>query len=419
VAVKGGPVMKPKFLALLCAILFVNLIMIMGCTTKGLNYESGLRSLEGGNYAEALKTFKVIADGNSKYKNRATFYVGECYKYLFKWDEAAESYQKVVDAEPTSYLGAEARNGIAQIREGRKDVERLKIFHDNNPGTDVAADALLELGSVYNNKLNDYNMAIETYRQLISEFPGSSKSAQAQVEIGYIHLYKLYNYDIAFKEFAKVNLATYPELKFRVSEIEDLRRSVNKTLLEISEQIAFIKGAQKTKILKGRNVSGYDIYGAKEDQVAQAFVAVAVKWRSLKNYPKALESYHMQLDRLPLLLSSSAESRYGIGEIHLDEQNYMEAIDAFDEFIARNPTYYRRPEAVFNVAICYESLRQYEKAYEYYKIYKDTYPEGARFKAAELKVRQYEYDEDQDGFPLYKELAAGTSDTDPNSRPSK
>jgi tetratricopeptide (TPR) repeat protein len=409
--------MKPKFLVLICTILFITAIAIVGCSTKGLNFEAGIRSFEEGKYAEALTIFQNISVTENKYKNRAFFYIGECYKFQFKWDDALASFQKVVDAEPTTYLGAEARNRIAQIREGRRDVERLKILHANNPGTEIAADSLLELGSVYNNKLGDYPNAIKTYNQLAQEFPGSSRAAQGQIEIGYIYLYKLYDYDTAFKEFAKVNLQNYPDLKFRVSEIEDLRRNVNKTLGEIAGLVAFIKDSQKRKIPEGRKVTGYDIYGVKEDQVAQSFVAVAIKWRSLKNYPKALEAYRMQLDRLPLQLSSSAESRYGIAEIHLERHEYMEAIDAFNEFIAKNPTYYRRSEAVYNMAICYEALRQYEKAYEYYRTYSVTYPEGERIKAVGLKVRQYEFDEDQDGFPLYKELDAGTSDTDPNSRP--
>ena len=124
--------MKPRFLALLCAVLFVTAIVIVGCSTKGVNYEGGIRSLEAGTYAEALKTFQELASTENKYTNRALFYMGECYKYQFKWDEAQANFQKVVKAEPTSYLGSEARNRIAQIREGRKDVERLRIIHDNN-----------------------------------------------------------------------------------------------------------------------------------------------------------------------------------------------------------------------------------------------------------------------------------------------
>ncbi|MGB9595692.1 MAG: tetratricopeptide repeat protein [Candidatus Poribacteria bacterium] len=411
--------MKLKFLVFCCLLSFVLAVALIGCSTKGLNFEAGMRDFENGQYDKALKTFDAISKSNSKYANRATFYMGECYKFKFMWDEAMNAFQKVIDAEPTTYLGAEARNRISQIREGRRDVERLKIIHDNNPGTEMAADALLELASVYNNKLGDYKKAIETYQQLATEFPGSPKAAQGQIEIGYIYLYKLYNYDQAFKEFAKVNLESYPTLKFRVAEMEDLRRQVNKTLSEIGEHVAFIKSSQKMKIPEGRKVTGYDIYGVKEDQVAQSFVNIALKWRTLKNYPEALKAYRMLLDRLSLQQSSAAEARYGIAEIYMEQHRYMDAIDAFNEFITKNPTYYRRPEAIFNIAVCYEALRQYDQAYEYYKTYADTYKEGTNFKGAELKVRQYEYDEDQDGFPFYKELMAGTSDTDPNQRPKK
>lgn len=415
---EGGPVMKLNFLVISC-VAFVFVITMVGCTTKGLNYEAGVRSYEDGDYALAIKTLEVIAKSTDKYSNRARFYMGESYKMQFKWDEALTNFQAVVDAEPTTYLGSEARSRIAQISEGRKDVERLRIIHDNNPGTDMAADALLELASVYNNKLNDYKKAIEIYQQLITEFPGSARASQGQVEIGYIYLYKLHDYDVAFKEFAKVNQQNYPSLKFRVAEIEDLRRNVNKTIGEIGASVSFIRDSQKMKIPKGHKVTGYDIYGAKQDQVAQAFVTIAIKWRSLKNYPEAMKAYRMELERLPLQQSSSAESRFGIAEIYFDQHQYMEAIDAFEEFIAKNPTFYRRPEAIYDMAICYEALRQYDKAYDFYKTYKDTYPDKEQFKAAELKVRQYEYDEDQDRFPFWQELQAGTSDTDPNAHPSK
>lgn len=409
---EGGPVMKLKFLVLYCVVSLVFVVTMMGCTTKGLNFEAGIRDYESGNYVQALKTFESVAKMNTKYSTRARFYMGECYKYQFKWDEALTNFQMVVDTEKTTYLAAEARNRISQINEGRKDVERLMIIHDNNPGTDMAADSLLELASVYNNKLNDYKKAIETYQQLITEFSKSSKSAQAQVEIGYIYLNKLYDYDTAFKEFGKVNVQSYPDLKFRVAEIEDLRRNVNKTRTEIADQVLFIRNSQKRKVPEGelgKRITGYDIYGMKEDQVAQSFVIIALKWRSLKNYPEALKAYRILLARLPLQLSSAAEARFGIAEIYMTEHQYAEAIDGFDEYISRNPTHYRRPEAIYDIAICYESLRQYDKAYEYYKTYRDTYPNKEQFKSAELKVRQLEFDENQDGIPLWKELMSGTN----------
>jgi tetratricopeptide (TPR) repeat protein len=197
-----------------------------------------------------------------------------------------------------------------------------------------------------------------------------------------------------------------------------LLRETNKLLGEIRERQAFISKSQKRKIPEGRRVTGYEIYGILRDQVAQSFLAVGKKWRTLKNYPRSIEAYRILIHRLPLMLRQVAEARYSIAEIyHLDEARYLEAIDAYEEYIKYHPTDFRRDEAIYNMAICYESLRDYNKAYDSYKTYRDTYPEGKLFKSAELKVRQWEYDEDQDGFPYYKELIAGTSDTDPNQHP--
>ena len=412
--------MRLRSIVGICLPLLVVVVVMMGCGTKeGLDFESGLKSFEGREFDAAIAVFEQIAQEGGEYTNRARYYMGECYKFQFKWDEAAEQFQMVADSEsPTSYLGAEARGRISQIREGRRDIQRIKIIHGNNPGTDIAADSLLELGSVYENKLNDYENAIKAYQQLIEEFPGTPKAAQAQVNIGHIYLYKTYDYLKAFEELKKVNLENYPNLKFRVAEIESLRRSFNKTQGEINVLWAFIQESQKRKIVPGRKITGYEIYGVKREQVAQSFVSMAKKFRQLKNFPRAIQTYRILIERLPLMLRQTAQARYGIAEIyHLDQGQYMEAIDAYDRYIMKHPTDFRRHEADYNKAICYESLRNYEKAYLTYRGYRDTYPEGKFFKAAELKTRQYEYDEDQDGFPYYKEIVAGTKDTDPNDHP--
>jgi tetratricopeptide (TPR) repeat protein len=394
-------------------------IMMIGCAAKeGLDFESGLKKFEAKDYDEAIAIFQQIASEEGEYTNRARFYLGECYKYQFKWDQAVAEYQKVVDSEPRmSFLASEARDAIARIREGRRDIERLKILHENNPGTEIAADSLLELGSVYENKLEDFQNAIKTYNQLIEEFPGSPKAAQAQINIGNLYFYKLYDYNKAWAEFKKVNSENYPELKFRISEVESFMRDANKTFQEITELQAFIDESQKRKIVPGRRISGYDLYGVKQEQVAQTFVAVAKKWTQLKNYPRALNAYEVLIERLPLMLRQVAEARFGVAEIYQSQARYFEAIDAYDEYISKHPTDFRRDEAIYNMAICYESLRNYTEAYETYRTYRDTYPEGKFYRPAELKVRQYEYDEDQDGYAYYQEIGAGTSDTDPSQHP--
>jgi tetratricopeptide (TPR) repeat protein len=266
--------------------------------------------------------------------------------------------------------------------------------------------------------LDDYNSAIKTYEDLLEEYPGTPKAAQAQFSIGSIYFYKLYDIDKGWKVFLQINEENYPELKFRVAEVEDLLRETNKVRQEIIEHQGFIKEAQKKKIPEHGKVTGYEIYGARRDQVAQSFLAIGKKWRQLRDYPRAIEAYRMLIDRLPLMLRQAAQARFAIAEIYqLNLGRYYEAIDAYEEYIRKHPTDFRRDEAIYNMAICYETLRDYARAYDTYKAYRDSYADGKFYKAAELKVRQYEYDEDQDGFPYYQEAPAGTSDTDPNQHP--
>lgn len=408
-------------------ILLIIAVAMMGCgatknLTAGLGYESGMRKFDAKKIDEALVIFQEVAESESVYANRARYHVGECFKLQFKWQEAIDQFQMVVDSElPTSYLAAQSRSRIAQIREGRKDIERIKIIHGNYSKTDpeAAAGALLDLGSVYENKLDDYDNAIKAYRQLIEEFPGTNKAAQGQVNIGNIYFYKLYDYVGGWPEFQEVNIENYPKLSYRVAEVESLLRNVNKVKTEIMVEMDFIARAQKRKIPEIGEITGYEIYGIRENQVATSFLSVGIKWRSLKNYPRSLDTYRMLIDRLPLMLVQAAEARYGIASIYQEEGQYMEAADAYVEYIKYHPSYFKRDLAIYNMAICYEALRDYEEAYESYKTYSETYPDGKFYKAAELKVRQYEYDEDQDGFPYYKEAIAGTSDTDANAHPKK
>ena len=411
--------MKVGTIVGMCLALLLIAIAMMSCTTKGLDFEAGVEKFDARELDEAIAIFESIASEESKYTNRARYYMGQCYKLQFKWEEAEQQFQTVIDTEPpASYLASEARSRIAQIREGKDEIVRLDFIRKNFPGTDEAADALLELGSVYENKLNDYDSAMKAYRRLIEEFPGTGKAAQAQKNIGYIHFYRLYDYDGGWAEFQEVNEENYPELSYSVEEVRDLLRDMNKTLEEINEHRAFIKLSQKRKIPDGDyKITGYELYSVRQDQVAQSFIAIGKKWTYLKHYPNAIEAYRILIQRLPLMLSEVAQARYGLGAIYQEQGQFYEAIDAYEEYVKYHPTDYRREEAVYNMATCYDSLRQYEDAYDSYKAYRDSYPEGKFYTAAELKVRQYEYDEDQDGFSYYKELAAGTADTDPDAHP--
>jgi len=400
-------------------------ILWAGCVIKPVDFSPGLAKFDVGQYGEAMLVFQEVADKDSGKANRARFYIGECYKYQSKYDMAIEQFQMVVDTEPPrSYLANQARDRISQIKEGRKDVERLGVlFHSSKLGDEKAADYLMERGLVYETKLGDYESAIKSYRQVVDECPGTKKAAQAQINIGNICFYRLYDYVRGWPEFRKVNAENYPALTYRISEVEKLLRETNRLRQEISKNMSFIKKAQKRRPMS-KIAKGYEIYGGvKSADVATAYMAIAKAWKQLRNYPKVLEVYRTFIEQFPFTLLQASESRYGIGEVYQEWGRYMEAVDAYKVYMEFHPTHYRIHEAIYNVARSYEIMEDYEKAYKMYKKYCDTYSEASRLQEvsllqdARLKLQKYGADKDQDGFLHYMELMEGTSDTDPNEHP--
>jgi tetratricopeptide (TPR) repeat protein len=300
----------------------------------------------------------------------------------------------VADAEPETYLGAGARYRIEQIEQGRADAARARIVYINAVGYEAGADALLKLGLIYESKLEDYSSAIEFYQQVIEDYPGTPKAAQAQANVGYIYLYKTYDYKKAFEELKKVNEENYPGSGLLAKEAEDSLRKFNKISQEIKKYQQVIRGAQKKKIRPGKAV-GHEVRsiysGVIIDTVGEAHLAIGRKWRQLKNYPRAIKIYKQLIERMPLHLRRCEEARYSIAEIYqLDQGRYVEAIDAYHEYLLMHPTSFRRGEAVYSMALCYEVLKMYDEVYERYKEYCDNYPEGKLVSPARRKMRQYE-----------------------------
>ena len=74
-------------------------------------------------------------------------------------------------------------------------------------------------------------------------------------------------------------------------------------------------------------------------------------------------------------------------------------------------------QAIYNRAVCLETIREFEQAYREYKAAAGFGTDEAFFRAAEQKIRQFERDEDGDGYKFYQEQQHGASDRDKDSYP--
>ncbi len=117
------------------------------------------------------------------------------------------------DADPLGVLGiGSIRDRVhadlrAAIVEYRKVVENFKIG-------DMADNALLRIGTIYTEYLNDPDQGIEAYQQLLTHYPGSKEAVDALFEVGAFQIRKK-QYDNAIKSYEQFifNYSTNPKVE--------------------------------------------------------------------------------------------------------------------------------------------------------------------------------------------------------------
>ena len=113
-----------------------------------------------------------------------------------------------------------------------------------------------------------------------------------------------------------------------------------------------------------------------------------------------------------------ANALYQVGSLYQQNGQYERAIQAYDDLLENAPQSTWLNESVYQQAVCYRAIREFGSAYKGFKTYMSL-SKGDRpyLREAEQIVRQYELDQDNDGYKFYQEQESGTSDQDPNSQP--
>jgi len=390
--------------------------VISGCGGKAITYDSAFQAHERGDTQRALELYTKLLD-DSRYANMANCQIANIYKSQAKWQAAMKHYQAIVDATPAGYLAGESKKELASIRANTKIIEENRRTYINNDrtesGNEAAGLALFEIARAYEN-LEAYDKAIETYRQVVTEFPEHPQTPQAQFAIGNIYFYKLYDYKRGWPEFVAVK-KQFPE-SYEAKTVHTLLLKADKALKEIHQEIESIKSHTNPYRHGSRGGPTWSRY--KEEQVSQSYLNIASLWRTeLKNYPNAIAAYKELFTELPLLYFIASDAVYQTAKLYQDMGEYEQAIAMYDKLFERYPQSCWRDEGVYNQALCYETIQEYDKAYKMYKAYLSFGKDKEFYRAVEHKVRQLEIDEDEDGFMFYQERKAGTSDIDPNLHP--
>ena len=383
-------------------------------------------------YARAMKLYLEVIerDAKGKYAQRAHYQIAEIYKRQYEWDKATEHYQAIVALAPTGYYANEAKSGTANIRKNRQiikdkraEYQNYKALYDQD-GSDetfnIAADALYEVARAYEG-LENYPEAIRNYERMVAEFAEHSKAPQAQFQIGNIYFYELYDYTGGWPAFVAVTEKFSDS--YEASQASTLLKQTADILTEIKQLMDEIDQNRSKKAVEyeqsGRKITPADRWRmGMADLVVQSFQQVASNWEKLRNYPMAVQAYEKLAEDVSHKKFAAADALYRAGTLYQQNGEYERAIRAYNRLFESAPESTWRNEAVYQQAVCYRAIREFGSAYEGFKAYMSiTKGDTPYLREAEQIVRQFELDQDEDGYPFYQEQEEGTSDQDANSYP--
>ena len=380
--------------------------------------------------AIALYSEVIERDTKGKWAQRAHFQIAKIYKRRYDWDKSVEHYEAIVALDPTGYYANEAKSGTANIRKNREvikakraEYQNYKAIYDDSPTDEtfnIAAEALYDVARAYES-LENYTEAIRNYERMVEEFPEHSKAAQAQFQIGNVYFYTLFDYRAGWPAYIGVT-EKFPD-SYEASQAGTLLKQTNEILVEISFLMDEINKFRNKKAVEyqktGRKITPADMWVmGYSDQVVQNFQQIGGNWEKLRNFPRAINAYKTLARDLSHKKFASADALYRTGTLYQQNAEYERAIEAYDNLFENAPESVWRNEAVYQQAVCYRSIREFGAAYEGFKAYMSiTKGDTPYLREAEQIVRQYELDQDEDGYKFYEEQEAGTSDQDASSHP--
>jgi len=382
----------------------------------------------------------VLQEPAGEFANRARYFAAVISTELVvpggaNYEKALVLLDEVVATEPGGYLAGQARTLTSGIKQNRQTIRDSQADFDNlpeNASTARRLQALKSLEAVARSyeSLRDFESAIAKLtqvRDLADEWSEEEnddfykRAAQAQFQVGNIYFYGYFDYIQGWPAFAEVT-NSYP-LAFEADASETLRKRAKRSLDAIKLDQDYVKSKLNQKALDyinmGRHVNPNELFSIFSEQVAQAYLNIAQTWERepLRNNGAAIDNYRQLVDLLWSEMFVAADGAFHIGRLYQDAGRYVLAIEAYDELFEKFPQAFRRNDAVYNKAVCLETVREFEDAYKEYKAAAGFGEEQSFFRAAEQKVRQFETDEDGDGFLFYEEQQAGTSDKDATDNP--
>ncbi len=299
----------------------------------------------------------------------------------------------------------------------RKYRENSALYSQNHAreNYDTVAQALYNVAESYE-KLGDYPEAIANYQRVVDRFPDFEKAPVALTKIGEIYFYRWYDYHGGWPVYMKV-IEMYPD-SYEITEAKRLLKETERTLTEIAQNQVETKRYRSKKAMEyettGPVILPHERYrGRYVDIDVQCFQYIGRRWEDLRNYPSAIAAYRTLVDEFSYKKFAAADARYQIGRLYQLNGQFDQAIEAYQDLFDNNPGSKWRSEGIYQQAVCYREIWEFTKAYLGFRAYMNLGSDAEYYQEVEQIIRDFDMDEDGDGYEFDVEQEAGTSDQNP------
>ncbi len=363
-------------------------------------------------YNDAINNYSYLIEAYSKSSlvPRAYYSIGDCYYNQGNYDKAIDYYKKVVELFPSDALAPEALKSTqyCYIALGKSDeaialadqyissnpnspfieefsfkkagmffsgqkykdaVTEYENFLKQHPNSEYNPEALYWMGKSYMN-LNDPDNAIQTFNQLYSKYPKNEFASRGLLEIAQILKDKTFLSEA--DSVYKIVTTNYPKTDY-AAQAEYKRADIALQFGDTTKTLDLYN-----KVAEDYPTNGYGL---------NSRYRIAMYYRS----KDMLDSARKQFEVLASIASDpdlAAEAQYRVGEIWMRQQNYDNAIEAFnvvkDKYSEVEVWF---PLSLLNLGEAYEKKEDFGKAADVYKSILAINPDDDYAKTARTRLK--------------------------------
>ena len=324
-------------------------------TQRHARYTLGYCYLKKSNYNKAIENFEYVSNYNhgnriEAYQKDAFVRFADCQMMNKQYKAALQSFQKIITEEPAyrDYANLQKAILLGGMNQSDEKIKILNTFEVQFPNSIYKNDAHMELAETYSNQ-ERFQEAIEPLTKILLDKNAGNYYPQAYYKLGIVY-FNLNNNQVALQTFRDL-LSTYPKSTESENSIEFVRN------IFVEEQtpelfVQFMNNFGMPLSLNEQDSLTYRASIIKYDQKRYGEAAIGLS-KYLLQFPNG--KYQLDANNL-------------VAEIAYAQQQYDTAVIYFSNVANQSPNKYAERAALLSARLNFFNLKRYDTAEKYFNI---------------------------------------------------